>query len=440
MLDPKKVIKYFILIIILISYSSMGYSQELEWVFLPENDINTSCTSTSSVQDSTACFGLVYFPSTAGTVTSYTLGYFIDCNQGNNAILSGQSCVMTDNTTILEDCSGLGLSLLLASGQDGSLAVNAGDSVILHQVCLEIGIGDSLTVALDDFTGISIGLETPAGPITDFPSTPSSIELIDSVFAIVPCDVTNKVCSFNFGSNETRNAFEINGNGNILDAASDTLLQDNLVLNIYDEINEICQEPGGLDDVSISLELLTTQDQYGNAIIDDLAGETHRIAQATDGLLIELPFNVDTLSESSSSDVRGISFKVDFALHIGIFAEQFSVDLSDVNSSGEIYESAAVIFYNEFDIPYDTIMYEGFYDVSSDLSGQCNQNSLGDAWVSLGDSIGSFFLDSLNRVEIVDPCNPTAGVSTNDTISVHAVQDAGPVSYTHLTLPTILLV
>lgn len=424
MKDPKKVKRYTWFVFLFLLFSQFTFAQELKWVYLPENSTNNSCTSSSSLQDSTACFGLTYFPSTTGSITSYTFGYLIECNDGSNSILNAESCSMIDNTVVFEDCAGSNTSFMIASGNDGSVAISAGDSIILHQVCVDLAAGDSISVELDVFTGVTISLDTPSGPVTDTPMTPSTVELIDTVYGLVDC-AASKVCSFNFGSDEPRSSFVLNGNDNIMDASSDTLLINTLMFDFYDELNEICQLPGGENDVTVTMELLTTDDQYGNAFLDTLAGSGHRIKQESDGLLVELPFNMGLDSESSTSDIRGVSFKVDFELHIGIYADQISVDILDANSKGEIFESAAVIFYDAYDIPYDTVIYNGFYQDSTDLSGLCNFITIGNAWSTTGDGIGSFFLDSLNRVNVNAPCNPVEGVSTNDTISVRAVEDAG---------------
>ena len=408
------------------------HAQSLTWVFLPDGDENfTGCISNSSIADSIACFGLAYIPGETGTVSSYTVAYFVECNNDMDAVISANSCIIDDNTAVFPDCASSGFSFLQASGQNGNFAVTAGDSIIIHQICLILGANDTLEVLLDDITGATVSMDLPGGiPYTDEPAVPESITLTDTIFGFVPCD-DSKVCSMDFGSDDTRVSFDLNGNDAILDAASDTSLTTVVTFDIYDEVSEICQIPGGMDDIEVTLQLLTTQDQYGHSFLDTLAGEEHRLLQESDGLMLELPFGSSATSESSTADTRGLIFKVEFAAHIGIFADQFSVDLADVNSTGEVFESAAVVFYNEYKIPYDTIVYNGFFQDSSDLSGNCNLNPMGSAWETTGDGIGSFFLDSLNRIDPTDPCNPLPGTSTKDTLSVRAVEDAGidPTAY-----------
>ena len=400
--------------------------QSLEWVFLPDGDENfVGCVSNSSIGDSTACFGLAYIPGETGTVSSYTVAYFVECNNDMDPVISANSCIMDDNTAVFPDCASSGFTFLQASGQNGNFAVATGDSLIIHQICITLGANDTIEVLLDDITGATVSMDLPGGvPYTDEPSVPEIISLTDTIFGFVPCD-TSKVCSMDFGSEDTRISFDLNGNDNILDAASDTSLTTSLTFDVYDEINEICQIPGGMDDIELTIELLTTQDQYGHFFLDTLAGEEHKLLQASDGLQLELPFGSSITSESSSADTRGLVFRVEFAGHIGIYADQFSVDLADVNSIGEVFESAAVIFYDALQVPYDTIVYNGFYQDSSDLSGNCILNTTASAWESTGDGIGSFFLDSLNRVDPTDPCNPLPGTSTKDTVSIRAVEDAG---------------
>ncbi len=406
-------------------FSTPNFGQGIEWAFLPEGDVNGSCTSNSDYLTNNVCFGIRYVPSATGAVTSYTFGFIVDCVDSGLPDNMVESCVMSDQSAVFEGCASLGKFLLLTSGNNGSLDVIAGDTIILHQVCLSLAPGEEILVMEDQTTGTTVSIDSVdnGGAVTDDPQF-SDFIADDSGFGIVPCEDTT-VCSVIFGSNDNRISFALNENGSIVDGASlNNSLPIQYNFDVYDEVNELCQLQGGLDDITLTLEILNTSDVYGNGLIDTLAGAGHNLKQGLDGLEAEIPLGVNSNSETSSGDVRGYSIRVDFANHLEILAHQLTVDATGLNSEGEAFESARIIFYDESGNPFGSGSYNGYFSSGPDLTGQCLASAIStNPYSVIGNGVIVF--DESSIVDLADPCNPVEGTNTSDVVAVNARFDAG---------------
>ena len=144
---------------------------EMRWVLLEETQQNGSCMSISDCDDDVICYALQYTPDMTGTLTSYTTGFFIDCNEGANPIISNSSCVMNDVSGTINGCATEGVVLINASGNTGNIAISQGIPQILHQVCFSIPSG-TIDIIEDTVTDLTTSVDSAmgGGPYTEFPS------------------------------------------------------------------------------------------------------------------------------------------------------------------------------------------------------------------------------------------------------------------------------
>ena len=142
----------------------------IRWVLL-DNDVNGTCTSNTDCCTNTFCFGLEYTPGANGTLAAYTSGFFVDCIGGANPIISNASCIMTNNSSETEECSGPGTILINASGNNGSTALTVETPIIIHQICITIPDNTSINLTEDIVTDISISIDLDGGgAIDEFPA------------------------------------------------------------------------------------------------------------------------------------------------------------------------------------------------------------------------------------------------------------------------------
>lgn len=119
------------------------------------------------------CYALEYTPNQSGVMTGYTTGFFISCTSKGSAVDFNASCVMKDNTRVLDGCTEGGVVLLNSSGNSGTSlnnTVTAGQPVILHQVCFTIPIGESISIREDEATDLTTTIVTSSGiAVTEYP-------------------------------------------------------------------------------------------------------------------------------------------------------------------------------------------------------------------------------------------------------------------------------
>ncbi len=138
-------------------------AQTLDWVFLEEGSVE-GCGPGTDCATGQQCYGLQYTPSLTGMATSYTFGFIANCVNGGTASLQGASCTMTDNTDIDDSfCTDFNVLQFLPSGNTGNLAVTAGVPVILHEVCLTLAVGESMSFEEDSGLNLTVSINLAGG-------------------------------------------------------------------------------------------------------------------------------------------------------------------------------------------------------------------------------------------------------------------------------------
>lgn len=148
-----------------ITVSSCAAPSTMQWILLQEGDENGSgmpppCISNSDCDENVVCYGLEYTPLYTGVLTSYTTGFFMDCDNGNNPVVTNLSCVMNDNSQTLDFCSLVDSILFNSSGNSGSISVTKGIPVIIHQICFTIPSDNEMTITRDDVIGLSASIDS----------------------------------------------------------------------------------------------------------------------------------------------------------------------------------------------------------------------------------------------------------------------------------------
>ncbi|MEM1357742.1 MAG: T9SS type A sorting domain-containing protein, partial [Bacteroidota bacterium] len=412
----------------LYSFFPQLFSQQIELIYLEAGETIDACSSNTNCAAGEICYGLQYTPSLSGRLTSYTISLRGECINGAPPITVNESCTMTSNVDVLDGCAALGLFQVSTSGNSGSLSVVQGEPVIIHQICF--ALGDN-SVNLFDPNANDPNNNSDAS--IDLPDGSFATEILvfanftaDNSGCTPPVDCANSdICSVDFGTTAGRLDFNLNANGNLVDGTSTATANEiTQSFDVYDEDNEDCSSTGGLDDIIISTQLLSTTDINGNGIIDLLGGSEHYIFQESDGLAASIPMGRNADSESSSGDVRGYEIKVVFASHIGIRANQITANLSGVNDPGSAFETAELQFLGLDLLPYSTSTYQGFYNGTADLTGTCLASAPGSPWSSPG--AGTVVFANTQTVNLSDPCNPAVGSNgTPNPIAINAATDAG---------------
>ncbi len=150
----------------------------MTWVPLQPGESHGSCVSTTNCTPSSGnviCYGLQYTPNHNGNMTSYTTGFFVDCANGNNPIISNHTCSPTppgnDNSQMDDGCSQFGLVLMNCSANTLSVPVNVNVPIIIHQVCLAIPSPLSINLGEDMTTGYTTSIDlTGGGFVSEFPT------------------------------------------------------------------------------------------------------------------------------------------------------------------------------------------------------------------------------------------------------------------------------
>ncbi len=169
----------------------------MHWVFLPPGT-NGTCVSNSDCCTDVFCYGLEYTPEFTGDLTNYTTGFIADCVAGNTPVLSNTSCIMTDNSFEIDDCTGSGLVLIDDSGFDGLVPVTAGVPLIIHQVCFLAPVGATITVVNDTITDLTTGINLAGGGfVTDYPQYDDTLIISRPPPAVPPFDSSYIECNAN---------------------------------------------------------------------------------------------------------------------------------------------------------------------------------------------------------------------------------------------------
>lgn len=146
-----------------ITVSSCADPSTMQWILLEEGTQYGPCTSNSDCDENIICYGLEYTPLFSGELTSYTTGFFMDCDNGVNPVVTNMSCVMTNNSQTLNFCAQVDSILFNSSGNSGSLPITSGVPVIIHQVCFTIPSNGVMYITKDNTLGLSASIDLTGG-------------------------------------------------------------------------------------------------------------------------------------------------------------------------------------------------------------------------------------------------------------------------------------
>lgn len=153
---------------------------EMRWVYLPPGAAAGDCVSSSDCSTGQLCFGLQYIPGVSGTLNSYTSGFLVDCINGINPITYNASCVMTDNSDTFNICDPFGDIYMNSSGHTGSFPVEHHVPVFIHQICVQLGPGESILIEEDVITNLTTNVVLAGGgAVNEEPSYESDIIAYD---------------------------------------------------------------------------------------------------------------------------------------------------------------------------------------------------------------------------------------------------------------------
>lgn len=146
------------IIILILLLTTLGiHTQNMTWI--PSDYSNYGgCENLTNCDQNIVCYKLQYTPLTDGVLTSYTTGFFADCQEGETSLLENQSCLMQDNSRQIEACHQVGKILMNCSANSGSgddCRLEANVPIILHQVCFQVANGNHITITEDTKTDLT---------------------------------------------------------------------------------------------------------------------------------------------------------------------------------------------------------------------------------------------------------------------------------------------
>ena len=166
--------KYYITCLLTIGMTIAMQAQSMRWIPTPPKSEFGKCVDQSTQSGLTQCYVLEYTPAVSGVMTSYTTGFWVSCTSFGSAISKNQTCGITSNNNVVNGCSSMGKVLMNSSGNSGTFTNNqiqAGVPVILHQVCLSIPMGESVTIEEDPVTNLTTSIDLGNGMFqTEYPS------------------------------------------------------------------------------------------------------------------------------------------------------------------------------------------------------------------------------------------------------------------------------
>jgi hypothetical protein len=166
--------KMYISWMLILGAVSVMQAQTMRWIPTPAQSVFGKCSDQSTKSGLTQCYTLEYVPAVTGVLTSYTTGFLVSCTSLGSAIAKNQSCTMTPNNREVNGCDALGKVLMNSSGNSGTIAnsqIQAGVPVLLHQVCLTIPTGESVSMEEDPVTDLTTSVDLGNGSfVTEFPT------------------------------------------------------------------------------------------------------------------------------------------------------------------------------------------------------------------------------------------------------------------------------
>ncbi|PHI19263.1 hypothetical protein CEQ90_13705 [Lewinellaceae bacterium SD302] len=404
----------------------------IEWNYVPLNEVNGGCISFTDCDNSLICYAVTYTPTVTANLVDYNFSFSGDCDATGINVPVNASCVLFDNSFVNDFCVASGIFQIGSFANAGPpIALTENTPIVLHQICFDLSVSGPLDVITSPLVPVphTVNITLPNGTnTTDHPTFAGETATVDACVEVPDCSMSD-ICSVSFATNGPL-TFPVNNQGAINDGFSEGNSQAvSFNFDVYNEIFGDCTQPGGEDDITITTELITTYDVNGNAFLNELAGTDHRIIQNLNGLNGLLPFNINQASSSSAGDVRGYRIRVDFADHIGVRAEQLTVNLGSVNSGDDVFESAVLRFLNNAREPYSEIDYLGYFNGPNDLSGNCLTTLPENSYTVAG--AGAIVFNNSNSVDLTDPCDPVPGVDNppvNPSVNAATNASLAPVS------------
>ena len=145
-----------------IEVTSCAEPSTMQWILLDNNENSGGpCTSTSNCNTDVLCYGLEYTPLYSGTLTSYTTGFLMNCNNGANPIITNQSCIMSNMSQTFNGCVMIDSVFFNSSGNSGGVGVTKGMPIIIHQVCVSIpSFGTTMTINKETPPGLTTSIDS----------------------------------------------------------------------------------------------------------------------------------------------------------------------------------------------------------------------------------------------------------------------------------------
>ncbi len=169
-----KTIKYNLSWMLVLCITAGLQAQTMRWTPVNGPAKFGKCSFNDEKAEQSQCYVLEYVPAVSGVLTSYTAGFFVSCTSLGSAISENQSCSMSSNIRLVNGCSSVGQVLMSSSGNTGSAInnkVEVGVPVVLHQVCLTIPLGETITIEEDPVTDLSTSVDVIGGTYaTEYPS------------------------------------------------------------------------------------------------------------------------------------------------------------------------------------------------------------------------------------------------------------------------------
>ncbi|MDQ3015409.1 MAG: T9SS type A sorting domain-containing protein [Bacteroidota bacterium] len=165
--------KYYLSLLVAVMITTFSQAQTMRWILAPSGSEYGSCPNGQGKQKSIT-YVLEYTPGASGVLTSYTTGFLVSCTSVGSAVIKNQSRVMNSKNHETSGCNSAGVVLMNSSGNSGTFAANQvlkEVPIILHQICISLPEGETLTLAEDEVTDLTTSLDLADGSnINEFPA------------------------------------------------------------------------------------------------------------------------------------------------------------------------------------------------------------------------------------------------------------------------------
>ncbi len=160
--------------------------------------------------------------------------------------------------------------------------------------------------------------------------------------------------------------------------------------------------PGGASDIFFNFAILPTFDPYGGVAVPSTSVQ-YEVYQSTSGIAGQI-----VGASASTGDVRCYQVTVTLASHLKVEAQDFTALLNSVNTAGELYESASIVYLDANGMPFGSADYAGFYnDPVAGTAGNGTATLNSSTWNVAG--TGVYVAQDQSVIDVTtDPLNPVA--------------------------------